>query len=243
VTCSNRAAVVTGAAGKGMGRSIALTLAREGAQVAVNHRSSREMAESVVACIEDRGGEAVAVQADIFEEDGCRALVEAAVERFGRVDICIVGPGADRHPEPPDKLDAAAALADARQELAPLFHLMPLVLPGMYRRRWGRLIGLCLHPTKLPPAYAYNATKAARTAALMRAVDDAWAKGVTINAVAPGPITQIDTLEEAIEQCDHGPAWRKRTTTSPQDVAEGVAFLCSDAARFVSGCELPFLFH
>lgn len=226
-----------------MGRSIALTLAREGASVVVNYRTSREMAEAVVEAVEERGGDALAVQADIFDGDGCRALVDAAMERFGRVDICVIGPGADWHPEPPDKLDVAGALADAHQELAPLFHLMPLVLPGMYKRKWGRLVGLCLHPTKIPPAYAYNAAKAARTAAFMRAVDQAWGKGVTVNVVSPGPITHIETLAEAVEQCDHGAAWRKRKTTSPQDVAEGVAFLCSDAARFVSGCEIPLIFH
>jgi NAD(P)-dependent dehydrogenase (short-subunit alcohol dehydrogenase family) len=243
MTCADRVAIVTGAAGKGMGRSIALTLAREGAKVVVNYRTSREMAADVVATIVDRGGEAVAAQTDIFEADGCRSLAEAAVEHFGQVDICVIGPGADWHPEPPDKLDVAGALADAHQELAPLFYLMPLVLPGMYKRRWGRLVGLCLHPTKLPPAYAYNAAKAARTTAFMRAVDEAWQKGVTVNVVSPGPITHIETLKEAVEQCDHGPAWQKRKTTSPQDVAEGVAFLCSDAARFVSGCEMPLLFH
>jgi NAD(P)-dependent dehydrogenase (short-subunit alcohol dehydrogenase family) len=226
-----------------MGRSIALTLAREGAKVVVNYRTSREMAEAVVAAIVERGGEALAVQADIFEGEGCRALVDAAAEHFGRVDICVIGPGAEWHPEPPDRLDVAGALADAHQELAPLFHLMPLVLPGMYKRKWGRLIGLCLHPTKVPPAYAYNAAKAARTAAFMRAVDDAWGRGVTVNVVSPGPITHIDTLDEAVEQCDHGAAWRKRKTTSPQDVAEAVAFLCSESARFVTGCELPLDFR
>ena len=226
-----------------MGRSIALTLAREGASVVVNYRASEESAHAIMAHIQRRGGAAIAVQADVFEADGCRKLVGAALERFHRVDICVIGPGGGWHPEPVDSLDPTAALEDVRRELAPLFHLLPLVLPGMYERKWGRLVGLALHPTRLPPAYAYNVAKAARAHALMLAVDQAWRDGVTINIIAPGPVPAIGTLEEAVEQCDHGPAWQARTTVSPQDIAEGVAFLCSEAGRFITGCQLPYLFY
>lgn len=242
MTCEGRVAVVTGGS-RGIGCSISLTLAREGAGVVVNYLSNRMAAEDLAAHIEDRGGNAVAVQADVYEVDGCRALVDAAIDRFGRVDICVIGPGAGWHAEPPDKLDAASALADAQQELAPLYHLMPLVLPGMYEREWGRLVGIALHPTKLPPAYAYNAAKAARSAALRLAAGGAWPHGVTVNAITPSPVGKIETLSKAAEQCEHGPAWQKRRTTSPQDIAEGIAFLCSEAGRFITGCELPYDFR
>ncbi len=84
MTCEDKVAIVTGAAGKGMGRSIALTLAREGAKVVVNYRSSEEMARSVVEHIAARGGEVVTVQADVFTAEGCKKLVDATVEKFGR---------------------------------------------------------------------------------------------------------------------------------------------------------------
>jgi NAD(P)-dependent dehydrogenase (short-subunit alcohol dehydrogenase family) len=226
-----------------MGRSIALTLARGGAKVVVNYRTSQESAAAIVDQIESRGGSAVAVQADVFEAVGCKNLVQTTLERFGRVDICVVGPGAGWHPELPDRLDPVAALEDLHREVAPLFHLMPLVLPGMYERRWGRLIGIALHPTRLPPAYAYNVGKAARAQALLLAQDEAWRHGVTVNVVAPGPVLAIESLQEAVEQCDHGPAWQKRTDVSPRGIAEGVAFLCSEAGRFISGCVLPYLFY
>ena len=238
----DRVAVVSGAAGDGMGRSIALTLARQGAKVVVNYRTSKEHAEAVVDYIQLTGGSAFAVQADIFKPEGCRDLVNAAVDQFGQVDICIIGPGADWHPEPIDCLDSKGALEDLQHEVAPLFYLLPLVLPGMYARNWGRLIGLTVHPTRLPPAYAYNATKAARTQAFLLAQDQAWKNGVTVNLLAPGPISSIGSLEEAIEQCNHGAAWLNRPDISPQDIAEGVAFLCSEAGRFVTGCVLPYLF-
>jgi NAD(P)-dependent dehydrogenase (short-subunit alcohol dehydrogenase family) len=78
---------------------------------------------------------------------------------------------------------------------------------------------------------------------MLKARDEAWRNGVTVNVISPGPAAAIESLNEAIEQCDHGPAWQKRSNTSPQDIAESVAFLCSDAGRFITGCALPFLFH
>ena len=179
--CAGKVAIVTGAAGKGMGRSIALTLAREGATVVVNYRTSADSAAAIVAHIESRGGRALAFAADITESDQCRALVEAATEAFGQVDICIIGPGAGWHPEPIEGLASTAALEDARQEIAPLFYLMPLVLPGMYERKWGRFLGLAMHPQKVSPAYAYNVGKAARLQALLLAQEQAWRQGVTVN--------------------------------------------------------------
>jgi len=240
--CEGKVAIVTGAAGSGMGRSIALTLAREGAKVVVNYRASEESAKAIVDHIGSRGGNAMAIQADVFEADECKRLVDAAVERFGQVDICIVGPGGGWHPESIDKLDSSAALDDVHYEIAPIYYLMPLVLPGMYQRKWGRLIAIALTPPYGSPAYAYNVGKAARANALLLARDEAWRNGVTLNIIGPGPVPEIRSLKEAIEQCDHGPAWQKRTTASPQDIAEGVAVLCSEAGRFITGCVLPYLF-
>jgi len=165
------------------------------------------------------------------------------MEKFGRIDICIINPGAGWHPEPVDKLDSSAAMEDVQHELAPFFHLMPLVLPPMYERRWGRVIGIALLPPYDSPAYSYNIGKAARVHAMLKARDEMWRHGVTVNIMAPGPVPAIESLAEAIEQCEHGPAWQKRANTSPQDIAESVAFLCSDAGRFITGCVLPFLFH
>jgi NAD(P)-dependent dehydrogenase (short-subunit alcohol dehydrogenase family) len=172
-TLSNRVAIVTGAAGKGMGRSIALTLAREGAAVVVNYRTSAQSAGAIVQHIASRGGDAMAFRADVTRQDQCQALVAAAGERFGRVDICVVGPGGGWHPEPVDKLDAGGALDDVQRELAPLYHLLPLVLPGMYQRKWGRIITIALTPPYDSPAYAYNVGKAARTHAALLARDAA----------------------------------------------------------------------
>jgi NAD(P)-dependent dehydrogenase (short-subunit alcohol dehydrogenase family) len=243
MTCEGRVAIVTGAAGKGMGRSIALTLAREGASVVVNFRTSADSATAIANHIADRGGKALAFQADVTRQDQCKALVDAAARAFGKIDICIIGPGAGWHAEPIERLDADAALDDAQRELAPIYHLMPLVLGGMYERQWGRLIAIALTPPYNCPAYAYNVAKAARTEALLIAREAAWQHGVTVNTIGPGPVAEIESLERAIECCDHGPAWQERRTVSPQDIAEGVAFLCSPSGDFVSGAVLPYVYR
>lgn len=241
MNCEGKVALVTGAAGSGLGRSIALTLAREGARVVVNYRTSEANAQSIVEHIEQSGGRAVAVSADVFISDGCQKLVDATIKHFGQIDICIIGPGGGWHPETIDQLAPDSALEDIYNETAPLLYLMPRILPGMYARGWGRMIGIASHPGKLSPAYAYNTGKAARIHALLLAQDQAWAHGVTVNVIAPGPMTGLNDLTSAIEHTQHGEAWLKRANISPQDIAEGVAFLCSDAGRYISGCVLPYL--
>lgn len=226
-----------------MGRSIALTLAREGASVVINYRSSEAEANAIVEHIRGREGKALSVKADVFTQEGCEELIVAATKEFGKVDICIINPGAGWHPEPPDALDAEGALADACQELGPLYWLMGLTLPGMSERKWGRIIAISLALSQDSPSYSYDVAKAARTAAALRAKNRIWQMGATVNVIAPGPVGNIDTLEKAIALCDHGPAWNERANVTPQDVAEGVAFLCSDEAQFVSGCQLPYVWR
>ena len=239
----DKIAIVTGAAGSGMGRSIALTLAREGAKIVVNYRTSTDNANAIVDQIKSHDGNAIAVQADVFTSDGCKNLVNTTLEQFGEVNICIINPGASWHPDPIDKLNPDDAIEDVRKEIAPIFHLMPLVLPPMYKQKWGRMVAIALTPPYDSPAYPYNVGKAARVHALVQAYEQAWPNGVTFNVIGPGPVPAIETLTEAVEQSEHGSAWQKRTSTSPQDIAEGVAFLCSEAARFISGCVLPYRFY
>lgn len=82
--------------------------------------------------------------------------------------------------------------------------------------------------------------KAAREQALFLAQWQAWRHGVTVNVVGPSEVTYIQSLAEAVELCDHGPAWENRKGFLPQDVAEGVAFLCSEAGRFITGRKLSY---
>jgi NAD(P)-dependent dehydrogenase (short-subunit alcohol dehydrogenase family) len=225
-----------------MGRSIALTLAREGAKVVVNYRSSQESALAICSHINAAGGSAIAVQADVFTAEGCAALVKTTHDQFGRVDICIINPGAGWHPEPLEQLDSAGSLEDIQHETAPILNMLPLLLPGMYGRQWGRIIGIAMHPGKLSPAYAYNLGKAARMQALLLASEAAWKHSITLNVIAPGPVAGLPSLDEAISFSRLEAGWQSRSNITPQDIAEGVLFLCSEAGRFVTGCVLPYVF-
>ena len=238
-----KTAIVTGASGRGMGRSIALTLAREGANVVVNYFTSSDSAAAISEHIEKHGGQSLAYKANITQLDQCKALVNATIDKYGQVDICIIGPGGGWHPESIDKLNSQAALDDVHKELAPVYNFMSLVLPGMYSRRWGRIIAISLLSTIPSPSYSYNSGKAARTNALLLAHKEAWKHGVTINVMAPGPVKELASLTDAVELCDHGPKWKDRKNVTPQDIAEGVAILCSDFGKFISGCELPYMYY
>ena len=238
-----KTAIVTGASGRGMGRSIALTLARERANVVANYLTSSDSAANISEYIEKQGGQSLTYKADVTQRDQCKALVDATIEKFGQVDICVIGPGGGWHPETIEKLNSQAALDDVHKELAPIYNFMPLVLSGMYSRRWGRIIAISLLSSVPSPSYAYNSGKAARTNALLLAHKEAWTHGVTINVIAPGPVKELASLTDAIELCDHGPKWQDRKNITPQDIAEGVCMLCSDFGKFISGCELPYMFY
>jgi 3-oxoacyl-[acyl-carrier protein] reductase len=239
---TGKTAVVTGATGNGIGRSIALTLGREGANVIVNHRNSKEEAEKIGLAIEELGGKFAVCQADIADKDACKKLVECTKESFGNPGIVIISPGGQWDPQPIDKLDSESSLQNIVHEISPIYNLFPLVLPGMYEKGFGRIIGISILRNPPSPSYAYDVGKIARTGALFRARDEAWQNSVTVNVIAPGPIdSPIESLEDAVALARHEDIWKKRKNITQQDIAEGVLFLCSEEGRFVSGSEMNFL--
>lgn len=242
MVCKGKTAIVTGASGKGMGRSIAMTLAREGANIVINYLSNEARAIETVQFIKNHGGNAEAIQGNVFSKEDCGKLADSAISSFGRIDICIIGPGAGWNPEGLLKLNPQAAIKDVSQELAPVYNLLPLVLCDMEKRKWGRIIGIASNMTIPSPSYSYNAAKSARIEALKLAVGSAWEIGVTVNVIAPGPVNEIAGIEQAYGYCMHKSGWHERKGITPQDIAESAAFLCSDSARYITGCVLPYMF-
>jgi NAD(P)-dependent dehydrogenase (short-subunit alcohol dehydrogenase family) len=238
-----RVAVVTGAAGAGMGRSIALTLARCGFDLVVNTRKNLEAARAVCEAVSTFDAASVPVVGDVSSTAGCQSLVGECLARFGRVDACVISsPGAGWHPDTPDRLKPDDAVADSLAELSPVFSLVPLVLPSMSERRWGRIVAITMNPRLPSPSHSYNVAKSARARAVLSIADFAWKHGVTVNVVAPGPVEALGDLSQAIQYARQGPAGMGRDKLGPQDIAEGVAFLCSESGRYVTGTELTYSF-
>jgi NAD(P)-dependent dehydrogenase (short-subunit alcohol dehydrogenase family) len=238
---SGRVAIVTGASGRGMGRSIAFTLAREGADVVVNFKERRERAEEVTRAIEAAGRRALAHQADVSDPAAVARMVEAAEAQLGHVDIVVVSAGGSWAPSDIVDIDPAHWRRVMAEEVDAAYALVRAALPGMRQRGWGRLVLIGGHaaddwrfgPPEAP--FDYPLGKAARHWLARTLGPREVQYGVTINAVAPGP-TDYVSFEEAQRLAGRG---EPSVQSTPQDIAEVVAFLCSDRARRITGAVVP----
>jgi len=236
VSLEGRVAVVTGAS-RGIGRAIALRLARLGAKVVVNYRSSKAEAEAVVEAIEEAGGEAVAVQADISIAQDAVRLVKAALDVFGKVDILVNNAGITR-----DTLLVRMSEEDwdhvLDTNLKGAFHCTKAVLRSMMRQRYGRIVSISsVAGVRGNPGQAnYAAAKAGLIGFTKSVAKEVGSRNITANAVAPGYIeTDLtaslpdDLRASALEMTPLG------RTGTPEEVACAVAFLVSDDAGFITG--------
>jgi len=233
-------ALVTGGGGQGMGRSIALTLARDGADIVLNYRKSRERADENVALIEAMGRRALAVQADVTVPADVEAMFLSAAERFGNVDIVVNNAGGPWKPQDVTDITPEHLRRVLAGEIEATYHLLRSALPDMRARRWGRFVsigGYMADDWRFGPPEApldYPLGKAARHWLTRTLAPIEFPRGITINAVAPGPTPRM-THDEALSAVQGD----RRAANTPQDVAEVVAFLCSDAGARVTGAVVP----
>jgi NAD(P)-dependent dehydrogenase (short-subunit alcohol dehydrogenase family) len=242
MTLEGRVALVTGAAGRGIGRSIAFTLARGGADIAVNYRRSADEADAVVKAIEGLGRQAVALAADVGDAAAVERMCAEAIARFGRIDIVVNSAGGPWKPQDITEIAPEHLHGVLAREVEATFHLLRLTLPGMRQRRWGRFISIGGHmaddwrfgPPEAPLDYPMG--KAMRHWLTRTLAPREIERGITINAVAPGPTPHI-SIEEALALAQGSP--RDAGTNTPQDIADVVSFLCGDAAARVTGAVIP----
>ena len=238
-------ALVTGSTGQGMGRSTALTLAREGADVVLNHGTNRTTRDAdnrrLIRAIEKFGVRATLVRADTASGAEVQAMFARAKRDLGPVDILVNNAGGQWDPRRDlTKVDDAFWQSVLRAEIDGMFHTIKAALPDMRRKRRGRIVNIGMERSEefTEPPYDYTVGKIARHGLTRILSEVEIPNGVTINAVAPGYIPYF-TFRQALDAVGHRGPWRGRKYGTPQDAAELVAFLCSDEARNVTGAVIP----
>ncbi len=246
MSLSGRRALVTGG-GRGIGRAVALELARAGADVVVSSRTRSEI-EAVAQAVRDLGRNAAALPADVARAEEVSALVARTREAVGPIDILVNGAGVA-----PSALTWKTSDETWRSaidtNLSGAFYCMREALPGMIERGFGRVVSVASIAGKTGYAYisAYAASKHGLLGLTKCAALEVASKGVTVNAVCPGyvdtPMTDV-SVARIVEKTglpaadvrkrleDASP--QKRLFTS-EEVAALVLFLCSDSARGITG--------
>lgn len=230
VDLSQRAALVTGA-GADVGRAAALALARAGAAVVTNDLNP-DRAERTAQEIISAGGRALGWQADVSNRFQVGSMIEAARDAFGRVDILVNAAGVFS-PVALVKLDEWDWRRIVDVNLTGAFFCTQLVGRVMADDGGGLIVNIAStagHPLPLPSGVGYVATKAGLIGLTRQSAQELAPANIRVNAICPGSIAETD--EQA---AGPPPANALRRWGAPDDVADVLLFLCSAAARFITG--------
>jgi len=238
---NGQTALVTGAS-RGLGRAIAVRLAREGAAVCVNFVTSVTDADRVVDEIRGAGGRAIAARADVGNAADVRRMVERVGAELPPIGVLVNNAGVSVRGTL-ETFEAADLERMRRTNVDGLIHVTRAVLPGMKDRGYGRIVNItsiAAHGTSLPGTTFYAATKAAVITLTRRFAMELGAHGITVNAVAPGffptDMSQgrrsAEGLATAVKQIS------ERTMVGrvghPDDIAHAVAFLAAPESSFIT---------
>lgn len=242
MTLRETTALVTGGS-RGIGRAIALRLAREGAAVAVNYRERGGNAESVVAQIRGAGGRALAAGADVGDALAVADMVKRIEQEFGPIAVLVNNAGITRRGDLLD-FDYSQMEGMRRTNVDGLVNVTRAVVSGMQARRYGRIVNLtsiAAHGTALAGTTFYAATKAAVSVLTKRFAMELGPHGITVNAVAPGFVPTDLTFQNRTPEQVAAVTERLSASTmvrragTPEDIAHAVAFLVSPESSFITG--------
>ncbi len=236
MTLVGKVALVTGGS-RGIGRAVALKLAENGADVAINYAGNTAAAEEVKAAIEKLGRRAMLVQGSVADTDGVQALVNQVVKELGRLDILINNAGITR-----DGLLMRMKEADwdavLETNLKGVFNCSKAVMRTMMKQKRGRIVNMASVVGEMGNAGQanYAAAKAGVIGFTKSLAKEVASRGITVNAVAPGFIatdmTKVLTDDQKAEMAKSIPLGR---AGQPEDVANAVLFLVSDEAAYITG--------
>ena len=231
-----KVALVTGGS-RGIGRAIAVALAREGAKLAINFAGNEKAAEETKALVEQAGSEAILLKADVSDKDADAALIDTVVKTYGKIDILVNNAGITR-----DSLmlrmkeDDFDAVIDTN--LRSVFYLTKAVAKSMMKKRTGRIINMSsvVGLTGNAGQVNYAAAKAGVLGITKSAAKELASRGITVNAVAPGFIEtdMTDVLSDTVKESLLHEIPLKRMG-EPKDVANAVLFLASDQSAYITG--------
>lgn len=233
-----KVALVTGA-GRGMGKATALTLARDGATVAVNDLNL-ESAQKVVDEIIAAGGRARAWACDVSDETAVQAMVEEIVDVFGAIHILVNNAGILRATRPLEYIPADEWRLMMRVNVDGVFYCTRAVIPYMREQRYGRIVNVSSSAGRSVSTFGgahYTTSKAAVLGLTRHTAREYAGYNITANATAPGSmdtemVREMATAEHMASEAANNPLGRLGTG---QDEADLVAFLASDEASYITG--------
>ncbi|CDZ57630.1 SDR family oxidoreductase [Neorhizobium galegae] len=235
---TDKVAIVTGAS-SGIGRAAALLFAREGAAVVVNARGEAEL-QKLVSEIEAAGGRAVAVAGDVADEETHRALLEAALGRFGGLDIALNNAGTVGPYKPLGEVTLEEWQHTLAMNLTSAFLGARLQIPAMLDRGGGSIIFTSTFvgtSVGIPGMGAYGASKAGIMGLVKGITADYGARGIRANALLPGGTDTPMAGDAAQKEWAAGLHALKRIA-QPEEIARAALFLASPMASFVAGSAL-----
>ena len=232
---ANKVAIVTGAS-RGMGQAIAEALVANGANVVVNYARNKQFAEEIVNHIQQNGGQALAVQADVSQVADLEALFQATIEQFGRLDILVNNAGI-MTTKPLEQITEQDFDRQFATNVKGTYFACQLA--AKHLQAGGRIINFSSSVLgQMIPTYSlYAGTKGAVEQITRQLAKEFGPKGITINAVAPGPVnTELftaDKSEAQIETFKRMAAFGR--LGEPEDIAKVVLFLASEEAEWITG--------